>query len=248
MFALDRLGVATGEREWVEMGVQLGRATSRSFVRREGGRVRMVWKVGVDGETVLVGSEGHLDAATGFVVYRLLQGNAERFGMGKVFEREIEEYREVMGREGKLVASKDVLDLGMGLWMCHFFKGEEWARKLGEDSLAMVPMVLRGVMARDASRRLAFREFGTCLGVRCYDGADEELVALVNKVVKWWEDYLEESTDEDLRPISLVMYAAALIPGGKYMHCPLKRGSELTGGSFPGRISGPGVMFFSINT
>ncbi|KAJ9155805.1 hypothetical protein NKR19_g4467, partial [Coniochaeta hoffmannii] len=65
MFALRQLGLATGEGRWIELAVQLGRASSRSFVKREGARVRMVWKVGVDGRTVLVPSEGHLDAATG---------------------------------------------------------------------------------------------------------------------------------------------------------------------------------------
>ncbi|KAH8910048.1 hypothetical protein BR93DRAFT_449581 [Coniochaeta sp. PMI_546] len=217
MFALDRLGLATGEGRWAELAVQLGRASSRSFVRREGGRLRMVWKVGVDGRTVLVPSEGHLDAATGFVVYRLVQRGAERFGVGeRVLEREIEEYRELMGREGRMAASRDALDLGMGLWMCHFFRGEDWAVRLGEESLRRVPAVLKGVMARGAERRLAFREFGTCLGVGCWGGGDEEVEAAVHEILTFWEKHMEASTDEDLRPISYVMYAAALIPGGEY--------------------------------
>lgn len=228
MFALDRLGRATGERRWVELAVQLGRASSRSFVRREGsaggGRLRMVWKVGMDGRTVLVPSEGHLDAATGFVVYRLLQQTAERFGVGeKVLEGEIEEYREIMSREGKLTASSDTLDLGMGLWMCHFFRGEEWARRLGEESVRRVPAVVRAVMARSASRRLAFREFGTCLGIRCWGGSAEQAAeGAVQEILTFWEKHMDASTDEDLRPISFVMYAAALIPGGE-SHCSLTR-------------------------
>jgi hypothetical protein len=41
----------------------------------------------------------------------------------------------------------------------------------------------------------------------------------VEAVVNFWHRYIEESTDEDLRPISLVMYGSALIPGGE-LRCP----------------------------
>ncbi|KAL2137337.1 hypothetical protein VTI74DRAFT_3277 [Chaetomium olivicolor] len=217
MFALDRLALATGEREYSELAVQLAKAVHPHFViRRNGEAVRMVWKISMDMDTVLVPSEGHLDAATGFVVYRLLQRTAEQLqGTEGVLRSEIEDYRQLMSREGRLHASRDPLDLGMGLWMCHFFKDEDWARTLGSQSLEMAMAVLdekRGLMSRDASRRLAFREFGTCLGLECY-GVDEELKKGVDAVVNFWHHYLEDSTDEDLRPISLVMYAAALIPG-----------------------------------
>ncbi|KAB5570116.1 hypothetical protein GE09DRAFT_696531 [Coniochaeta sp. 2T2.1] len=214
MFALERLAVATREGKWVELAVQLGRASSRSFVRREEGRLRMVWKVGVDGKTVLVPSEGHLDAATGFVVYRLVAEAAERMGMGKgLLEKEIGEYKELMSREGKLDASRDTLDLGMGLWMAHWFREEGWAKRLGEESMRCVPGVLGSVTTRQAGRRLAFREFGTCLGVGCWGGGGEEVGKVVGEVLSFWEKHMETSTEEDLRPISFVMYAAALIPG-----------------------------------
>jgi hypothetical protein len=91
----------------------------------------MVWKISSDMKRVLVPSEGHLDAATGYVVYRLLQG-----GNGDVLGTEIEDYREIMEKEGKLTASTDTLDLGMALWMCHFFINEGWAADLGRKCLA----------------------------------------------------------------------------------------------------------------
>jgi hypothetical protein len=71
-----------------------------------------------------------------------------------------------------------------------------------------------GILERNPQYRLAFREFGTCLGIDCY-GADEYLASRATAVVKFWEEYMEEVTADDLRPISLVMYAAALIPGGE---------------------------------
>jgi hypothetical protein len=110
----------------------------------------------------------------------------------------------------------------MGLWMCHFFRDEDWAITLGSQSLEMARTVVldeeKGLMSRDASRRLAFREFGTCVGLQCY-GADDEMKRGVEAVVNFWHRYIEESTDEDLRPISLVMYGSALIPGGE-LRCP----------------------------
>lgn len=228
MFALNRLALATGDKEYNRLAVQLAKAVHPHFViRREGDTIRMVWKISTDMNDVLVPSEGHLDAATGFVVYRLLQRTAEHMqGQSEVLSSEIDDYKRLMQRGGKLEASRDPLDLGMGLWMCHFFKEEPWAVRLGSQGLEMAKVVLdkdKGLMARDASRRLAFREFGTCLGLECY-GADEEIKSGVEAVVNFWHHYLEESTDEDLRPISLVMYAAALIPGGEYLEPNLFEG------------------------
>ena len=71
-----------------------------------------------------------------------------------------------------------------------------------------------GILDRKPQHRLAFREFGTCLGIGCY-GGDEYLASRAAAVVKFWEEYMKEVTADDLRPISLVMYAAALIPGGE---------------------------------
>lgn len=184
----------------------------------------MVWKVSMDLKSVLVPTEGHLDAATGYVVYSLLRRTAEDFGEDVtrgVLDEEIADYKEIMGREGKLSVSSDPLDLGMGLWMCHFFRGKEaWARKLGEESLDVARSLLdenSGLMRRGALRRLAFREFGTIMGLKCYGmTGDSELEGEVEKVLKFWEKFLDGSTEEDLRPISLVMFATALIPGGKF--------------------------------
>ncbi|KAK1826919.1 hypothetical protein QBC39DRAFT_268073 [Podospora conica] len=217
MFALNRLALATGEKQYNNLAIQLAKAIHPHFVKRlDDNRACMVWKISTDMKTVLVPSEGHLDAATGFVVYRLLQQAAgDRDGSSTVLQAEIDDYRQLMSREGNLKASRDPLDLGMGLWMCHFFKDEDWARELGGQSLAVARTVLdseRGVMAQRVTRRLAFRELGACMGLECY-GVDEGLGARVGAVVDFWKRHLEQSADEDLRPITLVMYAAALMPG-----------------------------------
>ncbi|KAK3333516.1 hypothetical protein B0T19DRAFT_399191 [Cercophora scortea] len=216
MFALNRLALATGEAKYNQLAVQLAKAIHPHFVLHTSGKARMVWKVSTDMQHVLVPSEGHLDAATGFVVYRLLQATAEHFEAGStVLEAEIAEYQQLMNRRGKLQVSSDLLDLGMGLWMCHFFRDEGWASSVGNQSLEVARSVLDekgALMVKGAAHRLAFREFGACMGLRCY-GVDEDLEQRVGAVIDFWERYFDESMDEDLRPISLVMYAAAVIPG-----------------------------------
>ena len=74
--------------------------------------------------------------------------------------------------------------------------------------------------------RLAFREFGTCVGTQCQSEqtTDKEravdLKTWSDAIVAAWDPYMELSVDEDLtpsdlRPITRVMFASALIPGGK---------------------------------
>jgi hypothetical protein len=42
---------------------------------------------------------------------------------------------------------------------------------------------------------------------------DAELRATAEEVRRFWEDNMERNTEEELRPISWVMSAAALVPG-----------------------------------
>lgn len=232
MFALNRLALATGETAYNDLAIQLARAIHPRFVIHGdkehgdcGSRLRMVWKISTDMTDVLVPREGHLDAATGYVVCRLLQKAAASLSSStkgpspaKVLESETADYQALTGR-GRMSLPHDALDLGMGLWMCHACD-EPWAVDLGKKTLAIAPGILEGLRARDPVQRLAFREFGACLGVQCFgisygEGGEEgwRMEESVEKTVEFWEKYLEESLDEDLRPISLVMYAAALIPG-----------------------------------
>ncbi|KAK0710927.1 hypothetical protein B0H67DRAFT_601788 [Lasiosphaeris hirsuta] len=200
-----------GDCVYNQFGVQLARAVHPHFVKhREGGDgLRMVWKISTNMKTVLVPSEGYLDAATGFGIYRLLERAAELlYGPPSgVLIDEISKYRQLMSHEGKLKANYDPLDLGMGLWVCHFFRDEDWARTLGSQSLEIAPII-------SVSRRLAFREFGTCLGLGCY-GVDGDLKEGLTVVIDFWQKLVDDLSDENLRPITLVMYAAALVPRGK---------------------------------
>ncbi|KHN96205.1 Dimeric alpha-beta barrel [Metarhizium album ARSEF 1941] len=217
MYALNRVSVASGDPKFNDWAVELAKSIHGRFaVRDADGNMRMVWKVSVDMEEVLVPSEGHLDAATGFAVYRLLQQTAASYGKGdKVsLRQEMEDCAALTTHPGKLVPKTDFLDLGMGLWMCQFVLDQPWAEGFMAMSLRMLQSLLGASGshgARPRHRGLAFREFGACLGVRCV-GADGELQDRIDALVRSW-DGRGGHVDEDLRPISHVMYASALIPG-----------------------------------
>ena len=77
-------------------------------------------------------------------------------------------------------------------------------------------------------RRLAFREFGTSLGLNCALSLSEpeeedDLVELSSSIIDQWEQAGIVSSGtvdcvtqrQSLEPITKVMYAAALVPGGE---------------------------------
>lgn len=81
-------------------------------------------------------------------------------------------------------------------------------------------------LERSVKYRLAFREFGTCLGVQCQAEQSTEkdravdLKVYADAIIAAWDPAMELSlapdlADDDLRPITRVMYATALIPGGE---------------------------------
>ncbi|KAJ8104518.1 hypothetical protein ONZ43_g7810 [Nemania bipapillata] len=173
---------------------------------------------------VLVGSKGHLDDVTGFVVYRMLRDTARRFGThgDDVLASEIDQYARIMGRE-EISLSGDPLDLGMGLWIAHFDRDAAWSREMSAQALEIargrfLAAAAKPLTAASHLHRLAFREFGACLGIKCYEEGLEPLMDGVQTVLDIWERKMieegAEDDDQDLRPINLAMYAAALIPGG----------------------------------
>ena len=83
------------------------------------------------------------------------------------------------------------------------------------------------------NRRLAFREFGTCMGVGCVAGTplvqERGMPSLAAHIVKQWETagigqrasnvqlaaaVRKAVQRQGLKPITMVMYAAAILPGG----------------------------------
>ncbi|KAI0631272.1 hypothetical protein C8Q77DRAFT_1219398 [Trametes polyzona] len=231
MFALNRLACATGDRHYNDLAIELARAIHPRFVRdRDSARPRMYWKMSVDLSRPLVRSEGNLDPIDGYVVFSLLQ---EAHGDGEVLAQEINEYKRILETKWRGYASDDPLDLGMTLWTAHWFVGKEpWATELSRRAATCLRALCEedGYFDVPTRYRLAFREFGTCLGVRCLvantgaDAGEKEKAyweALTARVLDAWRPTVDReppSVPEKLQPITMVMYAAAMFPGGIEHH------------------------------
>ncbi|KAK2780820.1 hypothetical protein FQN53_000945 [Emmonsiellopsis sp. PD_33] len=224
MFALNRMSMATGDPSYNRQAVSLAKAIHpHFFLNRTSERPHMVWKVSMDLSRALVASEGNLDPIDGYVVFRLLQASASKYGDGMVLEEEIADYKKVMARKGDHFLTRDPLDLGMTLWTAHWLRGrEKWASELTAKCVTQLGDLFdeRHFLETDLEFRLAFREFGTCLGIRCLLSGtkpNDEIRALETRsqeIIDQWEKYISTAlTPDDLKPITRVMYSTALIPG-----------------------------------
>jgi len=214
-----RLCLATGEIKYNRLAVQLAKAIFSGFISWDNtvtgfdGGLRLARKASVDLKVILVPEEGRYDAATGFVVLQLVQTAAERIDRSwGILSREIASYRLIMSRASRLTVSYDPLDFGMGLWMLQFFRSEDWVRALANESIMLAHRALidpPGINHMPLDRRVAFREFGACLGLQCY-GAGMELTA--PELIRFWQTsgYFEAGVHGGL---NLVMYATAHVPG-----------------------------------
>ncbi|EWG47007.1 hypothetical protein FVEG_16056 [Fusarium verticillioides 7600] len=111
-------------------------------------------------DKVLVPTEGHLDAATGFVVFRMLQETAVQQGQkDQLLKQGISDYEKDMHQKGSRYPGGDPLDLGMGLRICHFYTHEKWS-----------------------------------------------------VLIEFWDGHIHQHDQDGLRPISHIIYAAAIIP------------------------------------
>ncbi|KAF8511072.1 hypothetical protein BU17DRAFT_77574 [Hysterangium stoloniferum] len=256
MFALNRLAVVSSEKHYNDLAADLVRAVHQSFVytrrtpqgeMRDVGVPKLVWKVDVDLDKILVFNEGNLDAVEGYVVYGLIQRysaksqNEESGGEGggakdsKLLQNEIAELYKGVCEKMKSVApahqSSDPLDLGMTLWVSHWalredgVSLEEWAQELQRRARRGLGIVFAGgFFDRNIQERLAFREFGTALGLRCVaservrNSTTEEDIyrTWAAHIVRKWENagfvppFKDIGVEDD---INLVMYCAAVEPG-----------------------------------
>lgn len=211
MFALNRLSMASKDSKWNEYAVSLAKAIHpRFFVGRDTERPRMVWKIAMDMSRPLVTSQGNLDPIDGYVIFRKLQAAS---GGKETLKEEIGDYQRVMERKGKHFVSSDTLDLGMSLWTSHWMdQREEWAADLAKRCVSQMRQLFEnGYLEGNPRYRLAFREYGTAMGIGCAK-PDDYLEKQRQKIVDIWEQY-KSSTPGDLRPISEVMRAAAIVPG-----------------------------------
>ncbi|EXJ80579.1 hypothetical protein A1O1_08725 [Capronia coronata CBS 617.96] len=228
MFALNRMTLVTGNKWYNDQAVSMAKAILPHFMLNvSSNRPRMYWKVSMDLSHPLVTSEGNLDPVDGYVTYRLLQDMSDDRG---ALEDEIAAFKKMVDTKWRYYSSSDTLDLGMTLWTAHWFSAEEtWAATICRRAVSCLGFLMRdGYFEEPISRRLAFREFGTALGVRAAlprlgdeDTANTELQALPDLICKTWEDdgLVPVPTKQlqgrmaELMPITAVMYASALVPG-----------------------------------
>ena len=229
MFALNRMSIAAKDKWYNDQAISLAKAIHPHFmVNRDSPRPRMFWKMSIDLRTPLVRSEGNLDPIDGYVVFNLLQRTAGE----PVLAQEISEYKKILDTKWRHYVSNDPLDLGMTLWTAHWFNTlEEWATVLTNRAFDCLcnfdPLTLLSLdtlyeevryFESRLSYRLAFREFGTCMGIGCHDGGDEWSQRAERIMSTWQKRDLMTSTSEQLQAITMVMFASALIPGGNAIH------------------------------
>jgi hypothetical protein len=212
MFALNRVSIVAHEPQYNGQAIQLAKAIQpRFFVGKNTDHPRMVWKIATDMSHPLVKSQGNLDPIDGYVTMRILQASV-REGDQRLDE-EIKDYKKVMEGKGEHFVSSDTLDLGMSAWSSHWLAGkEEWATKLQKQTLRQLEEVLSSRGRMLGGSRLAFRDFGACLGARVCEGTNLRLRSHMEVLIREWELAFTQTPDE-LMPITHVMYAAALIPG-----------------------------------
>ena len=180
----------------------------------------------MDLQEPLVRSEGNLDPVDGLVVFRLLQDSDGPDSA--VLAGEIGDYEKIVSMKWEGYKCADPLDLGMALWTAHSFaESDEWARGLQEMARRYLTQLWEeGYFDRNTKKRLAFREFGTALGMRCGSGGDywerraEQLTMTWDKaglvLIPERGNAAGMNAEDDLLPITKTMYAAGLIPGGEF--------------------------------
>ena len=224
--ALNRLALARGCAAHNASAVTLLKAAHRRFVwATPGGMLHMRWKMSVDLRRPEVMSEGNLDAFDCLAVYRLVQEHAPR-DSPHTLHAEIADLEAMVRRKTPTWSSSDPLDLGEALQTAAWYPEEPWARVLTDRSLgALEAMWQRGDFEGPQRARLAFREFGTAIGVQTTPTAPKEWRARVRQLLAGWRGAVFDR-DADITP---VMYAASLLPGTfsrQYDALPPMRTSE----------------------
>lgn len=242
MHALARLAAATGEARYHVWAVELADAAFDAFVIRDRrGPRRMVWKMSVDLDRVLVPSMGLHDPLDGWVTS--LQLAASRFANGVQRDRlqqQADDYRALC--TGGDWSSPDPLGIGgllvdaWRLWRACGSREHGALVRLLESARAGIAVARReGLVRGAAADRLAFRELGLSIGLHAIgllaratrrNADDEPLAASLARLddERWLADAIETTWRNpanraaaawrDHRDINEVMLATSLAPAG----------------------------------
>jgi len=208
MYALNRMTIAKNDMKYNDWAIQMAKAVHPKFVYRRGQNERhMYWKMSIDLSRPMVKSEGNLDPYDGYITYRVL---AEVSADKSVLKNEIDDMASMVHAKYRYYRSDDPLDLGEALWIAHFFPDEIWSDTLTTRSLQALEMLWQeGQFNLPPKYRLAFREFGTTIGVQVNQKASPKWADRVKQLHEFWYQHLY-IRDRDITP---VMYCTSLIPG-----------------------------------
>lgn len=220
MFALNRMSIARSNEYYNDLAIDLAKSVHGRFVydtTKE--RPRMYWKMSIDLTKPLVRSEGNLDPFDGYMTYRVLARHCTR--SKDVLNTEIAQMQRMVLNKYRLYTSHDPLDLGEALWICHWFVDEdgeealgkeEWAVKVTNVSLQALERLYMADLftTHPSAYRLAFREFGTTIGVQVNPLTRLDVwSSRVKEINAHWGNKLF-LRDNDITP---VMYCTSLNPG-----------------------------------
>jgi len=208
MYALNRMSVAKNDMKYNNWAIQMVKAIHPRFVHKVGqNELHMYWKMSIDLSRPAVNSEGNLDPYDGYITYRVLQ---ELSPDKDVLKQEIDDMASMVKAKYRYYRSDDPLDLGEALWIASFYPEEAWADHVSTVSLAALERLWQSGYFRAPERyRLAFREFGTTIGVQVNPKAGTQWRDRVEEIHKFWGARLY-TRDRDITP---VMFCTSLIPG-----------------------------------
>jgi hypothetical protein len=245
MHALRRLSEETGRPLFRRWAIELARAAHAAFVRhddRATGSRRMVWKMSVGLDRVLVPSTGHHDPLDAWVTYLELRATGKPAERDGELEEEIAEAAELC--RGTSWATDDPLGAGAlltagyrlyHLEARHGLAVQELCARVFEAAATSASAVVAGrVLRGPAEARLAFRELGFSIGLHAIERMRADFVAhrdphlhdaiariaehthLARELDAFWSEphHRETYVWRDHAEINGVMLATSLVPDG----------------------------------
>jgi hypothetical protein len=182
LYALHRVHRETGQPIFHTWAVELAQAAHTAFVRSDApmGTSRMVWKMSIDLDRVLVPSTGQHDPLDAWIAYLELRSAMAEAGSAvgsATLEREIEQAA-ALCRDAAWTTD-DPLGLGAllasayrlaAMSLAHGVEGGELLRRIVAAAEVGLAAYARGEpLAEPASRRLAFRELGLAIGLHALE-------------------------------------------------------------------------------
>ena len=241
-YALNLAYKVTNESKYNSWSIEMGKIIFDKFVYKNkyDNKYSMFWKMKIDLSKPLVFAEGNLDPIDGYITYKMLNryNNIKNIH----FHNEVKIFKDMVDKKVKKYYSDDTLDLGESLWLSHCDLNninDDWAVILAEKALNCLDNVdQNGGFSSKDKYRLAFREFGTVLGIKCLYNELNQLMAnsddmdndrklrfqkmlnickiwnhKVDNILKYWEKkgIQKQYGGND---ITSIMYVSCLIP-----HC-----------------------------